>query len=109
MQFERFYSLNNCEVAWFAHLHHLAFQLTFTNLGKRLTWCDDFTQIIMLIAVRFLYRVFPSYGGSSPPLSGVLTSNGRSPPSLSEVFPSDGGSPPPLLSRMQSLCSELDF
>jgi hypothetical protein len=63
----------------------------------------------MLIAVRFLYRVFPSYVGSSSPLSGVLTSNGRSPPSLSEVFPSDGGSPPPLLSRMQSLCSELDF
>jgi hypothetical protein len=95
MQFERCYSLNNCEVAWFAHLHHLAFQLTFTNLGKRLAWCDDFTHIIMLIAVCPLYRVFPSDGGYPPPLSGV--------------FPSDGRSPPPLPSRMQSLCSKLDF
>ena len=109
MQFERFYSLNNCEVACFAHLHHLAFQLTFTNLVKRLAWCDDFTQIIMLIAVRPLYRVFPSDGGSPPPHSGVLKSDGGSPPPLSGVFPSDGRSLPLLPSRMQSLCSELDF
>ncbi len=36
MQFERFYSLNICEVVWFAHLHHLDFWLTLPNLGKRL-------------------------------------------------------------------------
>jgi hypothetical protein len=101
--------LNHCEVAWFAHLHHLDFQPTLPNLGKHLAWCDDFTQIIMLIAVRPLYRVFPSDGGSPPSLSGVLTTDVGSPPPLSGVFPSDGGSPPPLPSRMQSLCSKLDF
>jgi hypothetical protein len=26
MQFERFYSLNQSIVAWFAHLHHVGFQ-----------------------------------------------------------------------------------
>ena len=97
MQFERFYSLNHCEVAWFAHLHHLDIRpTTLPNLGKYLAWCDDFTQIIMLIAVRPLYRVFPSDGGSPPLLSGVLMSDGGSPPPLFRVFPSDGGSPPPL-------------
>ncbi len=34
MQFERFYSLNHSVVAWFSHLHHLAFWLTFPNLGN---------------------------------------------------------------------------
>ncbi len=27
----KFYSLNHCEVAWFAHLHHLDFHLTLPN------------------------------------------------------------------------------
>jgi hypothetical protein len=34
MQFERFYSLNCCEVVWLAHLHHLDFWLTLPNMGK---------------------------------------------------------------------------
>ncbi len=40
MQFEseRFYSLNYSVVVWFAHLHHLDFQLTFTNLENV---CDN--------------------------------------------------------------------
>jgi hypothetical protein len=38
MQFERFYSLNHCEVVWFAHLYHLDFWLILPNLGKRLGW-----------------------------------------------------------------------
>ena len=33
-----FYSLNHCEVVWFAHLHHLYFRLTLPNLGKLLWW-----------------------------------------------------------------------
>jgi hypothetical protein len=38
MTFERFYSLNQSVVAWFAHLHLVGFQPTFTNLGKHLWW-----------------------------------------------------------------------
>jgi hypothetical protein len=38
MQFERFYSLNKSIVAWFAHLYHVGFQPTLTNLGKCLWW-----------------------------------------------------------------------
>jgi hypothetical protein len=34
MQFERFYSLNQSVVAWFAYLHQVGFQPTLTNLGK---------------------------------------------------------------------------
>ena len=63
----------------------------------------------MLIAVSSLYRVFPFDGESPPPLSGVLTVDGGFHTPLSGVFPTDGGFPPPLPSRMQSLCSELDF
>ncbi len=36
MQSERFYSLNQSMVAWFAHLHQVGFQPTLTNLGKDL-------------------------------------------------------------------------
>ncbi len=36
MQFERFYSLNQSIVAWFAHLHQVGFQPTLTNLGKNI-------------------------------------------------------------------------
>ncbi len=38
MQFERFYSLNQSIVAWFAHMHQVGFQPTFPNLGKHLWW-----------------------------------------------------------------------
>ncbi len=38
MQFERFYSLNQSVLAWFAHLHQVGFQPTFLNLGKCLWW-----------------------------------------------------------------------
>ncbi len=38
MQFERFYSLNQSLVAWFAHLHQVGLQSTLTNHGKRLWW-----------------------------------------------------------------------
>jgi hypothetical protein len=34
MQFERFYSLNQSVVAWFAQLHQVGFQPTLKNLGK---------------------------------------------------------------------------
>ena len=34
MLFDRFYSLNYSVVVWFAHLHHLDFRLTYTNLGN---------------------------------------------------------------------------
>ncbi len=34
MQFERYYSLKQSVVAWFAHLHQVGSQPTFTNLGK---------------------------------------------------------------------------
>jgi hypothetical protein len=34
IQFERFYSLNQSILAWFAHLHQVGFQPTHTNLGK---------------------------------------------------------------------------
>jgi hypothetical protein len=34
MQFERFYSLNQSVVAWFAHLQKVEFQPTLTNLGS---------------------------------------------------------------------------
>ncbi len=33
MQFERFYSLNQSVVAWFAHLNQVEFQPTLTNWG----------------------------------------------------------------------------
>jgi hypothetical protein len=36
MQFERFYSLNQSVVAWFAHLHEVGLQPTLTNLGNHL-------------------------------------------------------------------------
>jgi hypothetical protein len=36
MQFERFYSLNQSIVAWFAHLHQVGFEATLTNLAKHL-------------------------------------------------------------------------
>jgi hypothetical protein len=39
MQFERFYSLNQSIVAWFAHLHLIGFQPTLTNLAKCLCVC----------------------------------------------------------------------
>jgi hypothetical protein len=32
MQFERFYSLNQIVVAWFAHLHQVGFQLMETSV-----------------------------------------------------------------------------
>ncbi len=38
MQIERFHSLNQSVVAWFAHLHQEGFQPTFPNLGKHLWW-----------------------------------------------------------------------
>jgi hypothetical protein len=38
MQYERFYSLTQIVVAWFAHLHQVEFQPTLTNPGKRLWW-----------------------------------------------------------------------
>ncbi len=38
MQFERFYSLNQSVVAWFAHLHQVGFQPTLPNLGNPLWW-----------------------------------------------------------------------
>jgi hypothetical protein len=37
-QLERFYSLNQSVVAWFAHLHQIGFHPTFLNLGKQLWW-----------------------------------------------------------------------
>jgi hypothetical protein len=36
MQFQRFYSLNQSLVTWFAHLHEVGFQPAFPNLGKHL-------------------------------------------------------------------------
>ncbi len=54
-------------------------------------WCDDFTQIIMLIAGCPLDYGVPSDGGSPPLLSRVLTSDGGSPSPLTGVYPSDGG------------------
>ena len=41
-------------------------------------WCYDFTQIICWLLSVLSTRVFPSDVGSPPPLSGVLTSDGRS-------------------------------
>ncbi len=38
MQFERFYSLNQSVVAWFAHLHQVGFKPILTNVGKCLWW-----------------------------------------------------------------------
>jgi hypothetical protein len=36
--FERFYSLNQRVVAWFAHLHQVGFQLNVTNWEKCFWW-----------------------------------------------------------------------
>jgi hypothetical protein len=38
MQFERFYTLNQSIVAWFAHLNEVGFHPFLTNLGKHLWW-----------------------------------------------------------------------
>ncbi len=38
MQFERYYSLSQNELAWFAHLYQVWFQPTFPNLGSHLWW-----------------------------------------------------------------------
>ena len=38
MQFEKFYSLNKCVVAWIPHWNHLGFQPTLANLVKHLWW-----------------------------------------------------------------------
>ncbi len=52
MQFERFYSLNQTVVAWFAHLHQVGFQPTITNLdyqGNKSTPMVDLTSAKLII------------------------------------------------------------
>ena len=55
MQFERFYSLNDSVLGSFPHLHHLGFQRTCPNLGKRL-WCNGMR--VLPYAHPQLFKVF---------------------------------------------------